>query len=265
MLLDVERGDVVDLRRLVPAVEVAVANGQPAALAVGHRLSVDGILARPFSFVKAAGIGLERSGPKRATLDRHRAARTTVGIELHGVAGGVADVAIANRDVAPAAGDAVRIFLILIRAGQHVMDAAILNDHARAEHADGVERAAEDLAMAERHVVGRDFHKVAAAPAAVEPVVFIDARRGDFEALDLARIRETTDWARRADRRRRSFRSRGEGGDEESREGNERCEGMHNASLQRKCAGEVYSSPPLRGGNVPEMIETDAAKPKSQS
>lgn len=232
VLLDIERGDVVDLRRLVPAVEVAVADDESAAFAVGHRLGVDGILARPFSFVKPAGIGLERRGPERATLDRHRAARAAVGIELHGVAGGVTDVAIANRDVAPTAGDAVRIFLICERAGQHVMDAAVLDEHARAEHADGVERAAEDFAVAERDVVGRDFHKVAAAPAAVEPVVFIDARRGDFKPLDVARIRETPDLPRRADRRR--LRGRREEGTHKRRENSERYEMIHGAKDSRR-------------------------------
>src|SRR5262245_11264700 len=82
------------------------------------------------------------------------------------------------------------------------MDLAILDDYLLAEDADAVTGAVADLAVAQRHAVGRDLDPVAAGPAAVHQVVLVHAGPGHLQAVDLLGGLEAADGAPGADRLR---------------------------------------------------------------
>jgi hypothetical protein len=151
-------------------------------------------------------------GPQLAALDDYSARRLAVGIELDRVARRVGNVAVADRHVAPTTRDAVRVVLVLERAREHVVDAATLDDHAPAEHADAVAAPVADLAVPHGHVVGGDFHEVSAGASAIHDEVLIYAGLGDFEAADGFRIGEGASPAVGADG---PLRARERCGDEE--------------------------------------------------
>src|SRR5262249_9791287 len=147
-------GGVADLGRLVVAVEVAVADHHRGPGARGHRLGVDGILAWALALLEAGGVPRQRPRPEGAVLNQHVPCGPAVGVELHGVARDIIDFAVADGDVGPAAGDAVGVLLVLVSAGQEVVDLAVLNDHVPGEDADAVARGVADFAVAQRDLVG---------------------------------------------------------------------------------------------------------------
>src|SRR5581483_9409096 len=103
------------------------AHAELAARALGHGLAVHRILAGPLAFLEAQGIFRQGARPQRAVFDREAAGRFAVGIELNAIAGNVVDLTMTDGDLAPAAGDAMRVLLFLEGAGEHVMDFAVFD------------------------------------------------------------------------------------------------------------------------------------------
>src|ERR1051325_11677652 len=200
VLFEVERRHVRDLTGLIPAVKIAVANQHDAPLPLGGRFRVDRIFAGTFPLLEAGGVGGQRAGPEGAIFDDDLTHRLAIRVELDRVAGDVADLAVANGEIVPVAGDAVGIELLLEGALQAVMDFAVFDDGILGEDADAVAAAVEDFAVAQSDVVGGDLDAITGAPFAVHEVVLVNARLLDLEAFDLLGILQAAHVALNPDR-----------------------------------------------------------------
>src|SRR5262249_46545535 len=146
---------------LFPAVQIAVADHQPAALAFRRRLGVDRVLAGPLPLLEAGGVLGQRAGPEGAVLDDDLARGLAVGVELDLL--------------------------------------AALDHDVTGKHTDAVAGGVAELAVAEGHVAGGDLDAVAALPVGVDEVVLVDAGAGDEQAIDLFRVGQAADVSLGAD------------------------------------------------------------------
>ena len=197
VVLQVEGRHVADRPGLVPAVEQAVADRQPAAWVRDPLLGVDGILAGPLALLESRRVLRQRSRPQRAALDEHVIPGASARVELDRVPRGQPDVAIADRQVRRPTGDAVCVLLLGIGAGEGVVDLAGVDDDVAGVDGHGVVRPVADLAVAERDAVGLDLHEGPVSPLAVDEYVLVDARLGDREPSHARRIGAAADVAPR--------------------------------------------------------------------
>src|SRR5215212_6438903 len=94
------------------------------------------------------------------------------------------NLAVANHHVPPVSGDPMGIVLLFKRAGQQVMNVAVLNGHVLGEDANAIPCAIVDLAIPQSHSVCGDLDDVSARALGIHENVLIHSWLRDLEEMD---------------------------------------------------------------------------------
>mgnify|MGYP007072891121 CR=1 FL=1 len=127
---------------------------------------------------------IERSGSESAIFDEDSPTGPPIGVELYAVTRGVGHLAITNRDIAPSSGDAVSILVVLVGAGEEVVNSAILNEDTSSEHTNSVTAAVTDFAISQDDIVGGNLDEITGIPLSIDDEVLVETGFRDFESIN---------------------------------------------------------------------------------
>jgi hypothetical protein len=129
-------------------------------------------------------------------FDGDTATRLTIWIKLYAVPRDVRDVTVADVHITPTAGDAMGIVLVLERAAQQMMNAAVFDQDPFTKDADTISAAIEDLAVSQGDIVCGDFDDVAAFALRIDAKVFIHTWLCDLQSMHELRLRVRAHFTR---------------------------------------------------------------------